>query len=148
MWHRMSVPEKARVWSQTTSCWICGGNSGNGTGILPNRFWSASIHQFSILSHSYIRNYMLYSFVHSSFIHSFIHFIHSFHSFISFIHFIHSSPTPGLGICSFSYCRFNAVTCLTLRRLMSYIYIYIYIYIYGAPILDVSRSHTTTQHSR
>ena len=24
----------------------------------------------------------------------------------------------------------------------------IYIYIYGAPILDVSRSHTTTQHSR
>ena len=40
------------------------------------------------------------------------------------------------------------VGCLTLRRLMSYIYIYIYIYIYGAPILDVSRSHTTTQHSR
>ena len=29
---------------------------------------------------------------------------------------------------------------LTLRRLMSYIY--------GAPIVDVSRSHTTTQHSR
>jgi len=28
---------------------------------------------------------------------------------------------------------------LTLRRLMSYIY--------GAPILDVSRSHTTMQHS-
>ena len=33
---------------------------------------------------------------------------------------------------------------LNLRLLMSYIYIYIY----GAPILDVSRSHTTTQHSR
>ena len=32
------------------------------------------------------------------------------------------------------------VNVLTLRRLMSYIY--------GAPILDVSRSHTTTQHSR
>ena len=29
---------------------------------------------------------------------------------------------------------------LTFRRLMSYVY--------GAPILDVSRSHTTTQHSR
>jgi len=29
---------------------------------------------------------------------------------------------------------------LTLKLLMSYIY--------GAPILDVSRSHTTTQHSR
>jgi len=29
---------------------------------------------------------------------------------------------------------------LTFRRLMSYIY--------GAPILDVSRSHTTTQHNR
>jgi len=29
---------------------------------------------------------------------------------------------------------------LTLRLLMSYIY--------GAPILDVSRSHTTTQHNR
>ena len=36
----------------------------------------------------------------------------------------------------------------TFRLLMSYIYIYIYIYIYGAPILDVSRSHTTTHHSR
>ena len=32
------------------------------------------------------------------------------------------------------------VKLLTLRRLMSYIY--------GTPILDVSRSHTTTQHSR
>jgi len=32
--------------------------------------------------------------------------------------------------------------CLTLRLLMSYIYIY------GAHILDVSRSHTTTHHSR
>ena len=32
------------------------------------------------------------------------------------------------------------VKSLTLRRLMSYIY--------EAPILDVSRSHTTTQHSR
>jgi len=40
------------------------------------------------------------------------------------------------------------VKSLTLRLLMSYIYKYIYIYIYGAPILDVSRSHTTTQHSR
>jgi len=39
---------------------------------------------------------------------------------------------------------------LTLRLLMSYIYIYVYIhiYVYGAPILDVSRSHTTTHHSR
>ena len=36
------------------------------------------------------------------------------------------------------------VKSLTLRLLMSYI-LYIYIYIYGAPILDVSRSHTTTQ---
>jgi len=34
------------------------------------------------------------------------------------------------------------VESLTLRLLMSYICIY------GAPILDVSRSHTTTQHSR
>jgi len=33
-----------------------------------------------------------------------------------------------------------SVQILTLRLLMSYIY--------GAPILDVSRSHTTTQHSR
>ena len=37
----------------------------------------------------------------------------------------------------------NRFSHLTLRWLMSYIY-----YIYGAPILDVSRSHTTTQHSR
>ena len=34
------------------------------------------------------------------------------------------------------------VKSLILRLLMSYIYIY------GAHILDVSRSHTTTQHSR
>ena len=34
----------------------------------------------------------------------------------------------------------HTINKLTLRRLMSYIY--------GAPILDVSRSHTTTQHSR
>ena len=41
------------------------------------------------------------------------------------------------------------VKSLTLRLLMSYIcHIYIYIYIYGAPVLDVSRSHTTTHHSR
>ena len=40
------------------------------------------------------------------------------------------------------------VKLLTFRLLMSYIYIYIYIYMYGAPILDVSRSHATTQHSR
>ena len=39
------------------------------------------------------------------------------------------------------------VQSLTLWLLMSF-YIYIYIYIYGAPILDVSRSHTTTHHSR
>ena len=38
------------------------------------------------------------------------------------------------------------VKLLTFMQLMSYIYIYIYIY--GAPILDISRSHTTTQHSR
>ena len=36
--------------------------------------------------------------------------------------------------------RKGHIISLTLRRLMSYIY--------GAPILDVSRSHTTTQHIR
>ena len=35
---------------------------------------------------------------------------------------------------------YNQKNILILRLLMSYIY--------GAPILDVSRSHTTTQHSR
>ena len=47
---------------------------------------------------------------------------------------------------SFIIINHNQERQLTLRLLMSYIYIYIYIY--GAPILDVSRSHTTTQHSR
>ena len=37
-------------------------------------------------------------------------------------------------------CNSSTIFTLTLRLLMSYIY--------GAPILDVSRSHTTTQHSR
>ena len=36
--------------------------------------------------------------------------------------------------------RRASVNTLTLRSLT--------LYIYGAPILDVSRSHTTTQHSR
>jgi len=43
--------------------------------------------------------------------------------------------------CVLYYCHRVATQLqLTLRRLMSYIY--------GAPILDVSRSHTTTQHRR
>ena len=41
-----------------------------------------------------------------------------------------------------SYLGVDEIIILTLRRLMSYVYIY------GAPILGVSRSHTTTQHSR
>jgi len=45
-----------------------------------------------------------------------------------------------LGAHHFLYVSRIKVKSLTLRRLMSYIY--------GAPILDVSRSHTTTQHSR
>ena len=57
--------------------------------------------------------------------------------------------TPGLRISKFlSHYEPTYKNCgsgsLTFRLLMSYIYIYIY----GAPILDVSRSHTTTQHSR
>jgi len=43
-------------------------------------------------------------------------------------------------LCIVEYISRIAFTNLTLRRLMSYIY--------GAPILGVSRSHTTTQHSR
>jgi len=45
-----------------------------------------------------------------------------------------------LGAHHFSHVSRIRVKLLTFRRLMSYIY--------GAPILDVSRSHTTTQHSR
>ena len=59
----------------------------------------------------------------------------------------HVIPCAGLQLISGAMPNSSKET-LTLRRLMSYIYIYIYIYIYGAPILDVSRSHTTTQHSR
>ena len=45
-----------------------------------------------------------------------------------------------LGAHHFLYVSRIRVKLLTFRLLMSYIY--------GAPILDVSRSHTTTQHSR
>ena len=45
-----------------------------------------------------------------------------------------------LGAHNFLHVSRIRVELLTLRRLMSYKY--------GAPILDVSRSHTTTQHSR
>ena len=52
----------------------------------------------------------------------------------------HILPTHSiLHPATFSYFQ-NWKWSLTLWRLMSYIY--------GAPILDVSRSHTTTQHSR
>jgi len=56
-----------------------------------------------------------------------------------FIMYIHDLP---YGINSYANPAIYSddTTMLTLRRLMSYIY--------GAPILDVSRSHTTTQHSR
>jgi len=47
-----------------------------------------------------------------------------------------------LGAHNFLHVSRIRVKLLTFRLLMSYIYIY------GAPILDVSRSHTTTQHSR
>ena len=45
-----------------------------------------------------------------------------------------------LGAHHFLHVRRIRVKSLTLKLLMSYIY--------GTPILDVSRSHTTTQHSR
>ena len=45
-----------------------------------------------------------------------------------------------LGAHNFLHVSRIRVKSLTLRQLMPYIY--------GAPILDVSRSHTTTQHSR
>ena len=45
-----------------------------------------------------------------------------------------------LGAHRFLHVRGLRVKSLTIRLLMSYIY--------GAPLLDVSRSHTTTQHSR
>jgi len=44
--------------------------------------------------------------------------------------------------------RVKSLTLRLLSHIYIYTYIYIYIYIYGAPILDVSRSHTTTHHRR
>jgi len=55
----------------------------------------------------------------------------------------HGTPNVHLGVFFCVFYIFPLVyqlEQLTLRWLMSYIY--------GAPILDVSRSHTTTQHSR
>jgi len=49
-------------------------------------------------------------------------------------------PVQSLSACTRVTFTFFYQKRLTFRRLMSYIY--------GAPILDVSRSHTTTQHSR
>ena len=75
------------------------------------------------------------------------------HSFTSHIHVCRNTFNPLnpelnpicyllalLGAHYFLHVSRITVKSLTLRRLMSYIY--------GAPILDVSRSHTTTQHSR
>ena len=57
-----------------------------------------------------------------------------------FLTVIHITHTARFLIFSVSFKQFAQQNTLTLRLLMSYIY--------GAPILDVSRSHTTTQHSR
>jgi len=51
-----------------------------------------------------------------------------------------SNFVPEHGMKAHGRVEVNLHTFLTLRRLMSYIY--------GTPILDVSRSHTTKQHSR
>ena len=71
--------------------------------------------------------------------------------FKSIVHITYHKSTVGhfIGWDVNKFCCYNLIcllpSChLTLRLLMSYIYIYIY----GAPILDVSRSHTTTHHSR
>jgi len=53
---------------------------------------------------------------------------------------LHSCIFRTLCILKYSFYVLHTQGTLTLRWLMSYIY--------GAPILDVSRSHTTTQHSR
>ena len=77
------------------------------------------------------------------------------HRSLSFVHRIHRYVASAAGqnsvTSSITRCvpqQQNLLLHLTLRLLMSYIYIYIYIYIYGAPILDVSRAHATTHHSR
>ena len=64
------------------------------------------------------------------------------------IHYVASDASVGHTVVVTKYPGFvlNTHINLTLRLLMSYIYIYIYIY--GPPILYVSRSHTTTHHSR
>ena len=62
--------------------------------------------------------------------------------FITETHYVYCAVwAPSVKI-SYSICKiiFSKLCTLTLRLLMSYIY--------EAPILDVSRSHTTTQHSR
>jgi hypothetical protein len=68
------------------------------------------------------------------------------HITLDCILFIHKYANPKhntLNLCIVKRIKCNNITyntCLTLRLLMSYMY--------EAPILDVSRSHTTTQHSR
>ena len=63
------------------------------------------------------------------------------HASSHFNHTVNGEPQrPLLGAHHFLHVSRIRVKLLTFRRLMSYIY--------GAPILDVSRSHTTTQHSR
>jgi len=57
-------------------------------------------------------------------------------------HQLRQSSSGSLFAICWQWLAFTASSYLTLRLLISYIYIY------GAPILDVSRSHTTTHHSR
>jgi len=89
-------------------------------------------------------------------------FIHHYHLLLSYYYYCHSTSVVVVAVvvikplnpelnpmcCLLALLGAHHFLCvsrirvksLTFRRLMSYIY--------GAPILDVSRSHTTTQHSR
>ena len=72
-------------------------------------------------------------------------FFQKFHLTSVLVSMFISAQTTSVNPCTYSLCsnlqtRSTNWVWLTLRLLMSYIY--------GAPILDVSRSHTTTYHSR
>ena len=127
---RLAIVE-ARVWAHARQCGIYGGQSDTELGVPPSSpafpGHDYSYHQSSILIYWCHPNYIILPTDRV---------INPLNPELNPICYLLAL----LGTHHFLHVSRIRVKSLTLRRLMSYIH--------GAPILDVSRSHTTTQHSR
>ena len=141
--HQISLPSNGQIDSEIIH--INGGVSFSCTCVFQHIFWKVcwrvgNYRKINNLGHDYIIVFVFYYHCEPEFL----------IPYSDSLYVAEQGLIPRLLIHSCPYWLFNSTpllswywklsVCLTLRLLMSYIY--------GAPILDVSRSHTTTHHSR